>query len=90
MLRDGSVNRPLNHCSKGLDELITITFSVPAIGSVPFSVLVSVVLNSSQVRPVKIIPVVITSPIHITLRASIIIAAVRIPVHINSRAGIYN
>ena len=76
------------HTAKGLDSLIAITSTLPVIVSVPIAIFSLAVMNPSQVRSIEIIPVVITSPIDITLWASIIITAIWISAGIHSRARV--
>ena len=55
--------------------------------SLPFVVLMLVVVYFADIRSVKIIPVIISSPINISLRVPIIITAIGIPACIDTRAG---
>ena len=55
--------------------------------SFPFVVFVSIVVNLTNIRSVKVIPVIIPSPIDISLGIPIIITPVRVPCCIKSRSG---
>ena len=55
--------------------------------SFPFVVLVFIVANLANIRSVKIIPVIISPPINISLGVTIIITPIRVPCCIKSRPG---
>ena len=55
--------------------------------SFPFVVIVSIVVNLTNIRSVKVIPVIIASPIDVSLGIAIIITPIRISCCIKTRPG---
>jgi len=60
---------------KGL-VLLPAASAMVIIIPVPLAIFPSIVINPAQVRSVKIVPVVITSPIHIPFRTTVVITTI--------------
>jgi hypothetical protein len=60
---------------------------VAVVISLPFVVFVSIVVNPTNIRSVKVIPVIIASPIDISLRIAIIVTPVRVSCCIETGPG---
>ena len=58
--------------------------------SLPFVVLMPVIVYLADIRSVKIIPVIISAPVSITVRIPVIIMSVMIPVYSHTRIRMNN